>query len=59
MESVDRLGVVLMTKEEKDFVIRLVQMKYEAGVLGLWKTMHALEEPVTAVGWELAEQQEK
>lgn len=47
-----------MSDEIRDFVNRLVQMKAEAGQLGLWKTMQALEGPVTTVGYEWAEMME-
>jgi hypothetical protein len=36
----------------ESFVAELVALKNEAGRLGLWKTMHALDEATTAVGWE-------
>lgn len=38
-----------------DFISRLALMKEEAGRLGLYQTMQALEIPVTKVGYELAE----
>lgn len=40
---------------QRDFAAKLVSIKHEAGVLGLFKTMHALEAGVKAVGWEIAE----
>ena len=46
-------------KEIDDFINRLVQMKHEAGRLGMYKTMHALEHPQKQVGWEYAEMIEK
>ena len=42
-------------EKANQFTIKVVQLKHEAGVLGLYKTMHALEAGVTAVGWEIAE----
>lgn len=39
----------------KAFATEVAQLKHKAGVLGLLKTMHALEEGVTAVGYEIAE----
>lgn len=41
------------------FIAELVQMKDRAGRLGLWKTMHALDEATKAVGYEYAEILEK
>lgn len=41
--------------EQRDFALELVKIKHKAGVLGLIKTMHALEAGVQAVGWEIAE----
>lgn len=38
-----------------DLSDRLVRMKYEAGQMGLWKTMHALDTATNAIGWEMAE----
>lgn len=37
-----------------DFILRLVQMKAEAGQLGLLQTMHAMDKATQAVGWEFA-----
>lgn len=36
-------------------ILALTNAKVEAGQIGLWKTMHAIEEPVTVVGYEVAE----
>ena len=48
-----------MKKTKKDgtaeFMIKLVQLKIEAGNLGLCRTMSALEYPQQIVGWELCE----
>lgn len=44
-----------VTQEQRDFAVKLVAVKAEAGQLGLWKTLQALEAAVTEVGWELAE----
>ena len=40
---------------ERDFITDLVLLKARAGRLGLWKTMHALEEATQFVGWEVAD----
>jgi len=45
--------------EVHPLVLKVVQLKAEAGQLGFFKTMHALEEAVKAVGWELADKIEK
>ena len=42
-------------KEIKQFIADLVLMKAKAGELGLYKTMHKLEEPIGEVGYEFAE----
>jgi hypothetical protein len=39
----------------RDFILRLVVAKDEAGRLGLWKTMHALDEVTRTVGYEVAD----
>ena len=39
----------------RDFIRRLVSMKDEAGRLGLFKTMHAMDEATRAVGYEFAD----
>ena len=41
-----------------EFCTEVALLKHRAGELGLFKTMHALEEGVTAVGWEVAEKLE-
>jgi len=46
-------------KEIKNLINKLVQLKYEFGAVGMFKTMHALEVGVTACGYELAEEMEK
>lgn len=38
-----------------DLAKDITVLKYRAGQLGLWKTMHALEPATQAVGWEMAE----
>lgn len=43
------------TKAIDDFIFRLVNMKAEAMRIGLIRTSHALEEPQTVVGWEVAD----
>jgi len=36
-------------------ILTIVNAKAEAGAIGLWKTMHAIEEPLTVVGYEVAD----
>src|SRR5687768_2734487 len=43
-----------LTVERRQFITELVLAKDRAGRLGLWKTMHALDEATNAAGWELA-----
>lgn len=43
------------TPEQQAIVVRIVQLKGDAMKARLFKTGHALEEAVKAVGWELAE----
>lgn len=45
--------------EKLAFCEEVASLKTRAGELGLIKTMHALEQGVTAVGWEVAEHMEK
>ncbi|KKM15788.1 hypothetical protein LCGC14_1692500 [marine sediment metagenome] len=35
-------------------ILTLTNAKVEAGRLGLFETMHSIEEPVTKIGWEVA-----
>lgn len=42
-----------------DFIARLQLMKVEAGKLGLYETMHAIDTATTKVGYELAEKIKK
>lgn len=35
-------------------ILLIVRAKAEAGALNMFETMHALESPMTKVGWELA-----
>lgn len=41
------------------FILQIVRIKHEAIEMGLYKTGHALEAAVQAVGWEVAEKLEK
>lgn len=41
-------------RASREFASRLVLVKVEAGRLGLWRTMHALDKGTQAVGWEIA-----
>ena len=38
----------------KQLAVDIVRLKQRAGEVGLYRTMHALEEGVKAVGWEIA-----
>jgi len=40
--------------KREQFASDLALMKYRAGQLGLWRTMHRLEPAVTMVGFEMA-----
>lgn len=42
-------------KARREFCTELAIVKNRAAQLGLWKTLHALDEGVKAVGWEVAE----
>lgn len=46
-------------KETDDFIRRLILMKVEAGRLGLFATMHAIDAATTKVGYELADKLKK
>lgn len=48
-----------LAEARREVAIRIVQLKADIGSLGLFKTMHAMEEAVTAVGWEIAELEER
>ena len=39
---------------QKQFAADLVRMKHRAGQLGLYVTMHQLDAPLVAVGFEIA-----
>lgn len=41
--------------ERKSFVSRLALMKTEAGALGLYRTLHALDQTTNTAGWEIAD----
>ena len=41
-------------QRQKDFASKLSLMKYEAGRLGLYRTMQAIEVPLKEIGWEIA-----
>lgn len=44
-----------ITDEQRAFAAKVVALKAEAGRLGLYQTMQALEPATQTVGWELAE----
>lgn len=44
-----------LTLARLDLAARLAAMKAEAGKLGLWKTLQALDAATNAVGWEIAD----
>lgn len=39
----------------RELIIRMVEVKNEAGRLGLYRTMHAMDEATRVVGWEVAD----
>jgi hypothetical protein len=43
------------TERTQALIVTIASAKVEAGRLGLWRTMHSLEEPVTRVGYEVAD----
>lgn len=47
-----------LAAERRQFSANLAAMKHEAGRLGLWRTMRALEEATMRVGWEIADIEE-
>lgn len=46
-------------KQAKELVVKLVNLKDEAGRKQLWQTMHALDTAVKVVGYEIADEIEK
>lgn len=42
-----------LLQKQQEFATRLALMKHEAGTLELWQTMHAMDHPVVAVGFEI------
>mgnify|MGYP001577331461 CR=1 FL=1 len=42
-------------QEVRGFTAALVAMKDQAGRLGLWRTMHAIDEATRAIGYETAD----
>jgi hypothetical protein len=42
-------------KRTQALILSISNAKVEAGALGLFKTMHAFEEPMTVIGYEVAE----
>jgi hypothetical protein len=43
-----------LNRKHEDFIHRLVAIKEEAGRLGFYRTMHALDGAVQEIGWEVA-----
>ena len=41
--------------QARELAITLVKLKDKAGRMGMYKTMHALDEATRAIGWEIAE----
>lgn len=44
-----------LERARREFLIRLAQMKHEAGELSMWKTMQALDNATRVSGFELAD----
>lgn len=44
-----------LERARREFLIRLAQMKHEAGELGMWKTVQALDNTTRVAGFELAD----
>jgi hypothetical protein len=45
--------------KQREFVIALNILKVQAGRLGLFETMHAIDTATKKVGWEIAEKLKK
>lgn len=43
-----------LARKHEDFIQRLVAIKEEAGRLGFYRTMHAMDAAVQEIGWEVA-----
>lgn len=43
-----------LAHKHQDFINRLVAIKEEAGRLGFYRTMHALDGALQQIGWEVA-----
>lgn len=43
-----------LNRKHEDFIRRLNALKTEAGKLGFYRTMHALDEATQQIGWEVA-----
>jgi hypothetical protein len=41
--------------QRRAFAVKLAQIKHEAGVLGLYRTLQALDSATNAVGYEIAD----
>ena len=50
--------ITTLAAERRQFSANLAAMKHEAGRLGLWSTMRALDEATRRVGWEIADIEE-
>lgn len=44
-----------MTDQQQQFACQLAAMKAEAGRLGLWRTMHAMDAALLEVGFEIGD----
>lgn len=58
MEKLEKVPERLTTEHLlaiRDLPLKVVQLKAEAGRLGMFRTMHALEAATHAVGYELAD----
>lgn len=43
-----------LQEKRSEFASKLQFLKYEAGQLGLWRTMHFLDDPSKMCGYEIA-----
>jgi phage gp36-like protein len=51
----DDISETDIRKRSAALILAILSAKSEAGQLGLWKTMHALDDASSAIGWEVAD----
>lgn len=54
----ERQCYVLTVQEGREIARQLVEIKARLGNLGLFRTMHKLDEATREIGWEMAEKPE-